>query len=468
MRSFVREAAQKYYRIGVVGYSAAYFDRQKAREILEGLIKKAVKDCPSDHKISIVSGLTNLGIPAIAYKIAQDEGYHTVGYACSEAEQFSCFPVDKKNIIGDNWGDESEEFLTNIDVLCRVGGGKQSKEEAVKAKKLGLPIFEEELPEMVSYCLMGGIDKESSKELYEAVQKAKARELKEQDTYHVTIRFWLAKPSDNTHRKKVLKYLEERFKHPVQIELDFEGDTDVFGDEEAYVLHVKSPVLTELFSELDEEFQKLGAPPSDYPEYRPHVTVAEGVTSKLKLKPCKLLVNRWFFTSGVDVNKDSELLWEKEFPMKKVTANKVVTSERDFVKALERAQTADEVFDFLIFNTPSRTTDSTVFDHILLSFFAGLKDFEDRQDFDESEVEQFKVFFPYEEYGLNRERMLSKLKNYRSINRIVDEIVDEMSAETRNEVAREHLKKFWFEEACQSDLSKFVTALKPSYWLRDE
>lgn len=468
MRSFTREAAQKYYRIGVVGYSSAYFDRTEGRKLLEGLIKEAKKDCPNDHKISIVSGLTNLGIPAIAYQIAADEGYHTVGYACSEAEKFACYPVDTKHIIGTDWGDESEEFLSNIDALIRVGGGKQSKEETAKAKKQELPIFEEELPEMVSYCLMGGIEKESSKELFDTVQKAKARELKKQNTYHITIRFWLAKPSDKAHRKRVLKYLEERFTHPVHIEVDFEGDTDVFGDEEAYVLHVKSPILTELFSELDKELQKLGAPPSDYPEYRPLITVAEGVTGKLKLKPCKLLVNRWFFTSGVDVNEDSELLWEKEFPIKRITANKVVTSERDFVKALERARTTDEVLDFLIFNTPERTTNSSVFDHILLSFFAGLKDFEDRQDFDEHEVDQFKVFFPYEEYGLNRESMLEKLKNYRSINRIVDEIVDEMPAETRNEIAREHLKKFWFEEACQGDLNKFVTALKPGYWLREE
>lgn len=467
MRSFTREAAQKYYRIGVVGHSPVYFNRQEAQKLLESQIVQAVKQAPKDHKISIVSGLTNFGIPAVAYKVAEEKGYHTVGYACSQAEDFACFPVDKKHIIGDNWGDESEEFLSNIDVLIRIGGGKQSKEEIKKAKELDLPVYEEELLEMVSYCLMGSIDKNSSQELFDAVQKYDAREIKEQDTYHVTIRFWLIDPKDSKHIKNVKKYLEERFKHPVLVDIEFEGDTDVFGDEEAFVLHVTSPVLTNLQLELDEKLQELGAPPSDYPDYRPHITVAEGLKGKPKFKPCRLLINRWFLTKGTNVHEDSELLWETEFPMKK-TASKIVTSERDFTEALQRARSVDEVLDFLVYNTPEQTTKASAFDHLLLMFFAGLPDFDGRNDFDETEVELFKDLFPYEEFGLDRKEMTNKLKNYRSINRIIDEIVDEMPDETKTELAREHLQKFWFEEKYDSDLNKFVTALKPSYWLRED
>lgn len=468
MRSFTRKAAKDYYRIGVVGYSSAYFDRAEAQKKFETLLSQQVKKAPSGSKIAIVSGLTNVGIPAIAYQVAEEKGYYTVGYACKKAEDFALYPVDDKNIIGSDWGDESDEFLSNIDSLIRIGGGKQSEEETKKAKELGLPVAEKDLPKKVSYCLMGSIAPETSKDLHKAVKKAKARDIKTQESYHVTIRFWLADPEDTDHLKKIKEFLRDRFEYPTSIELDFEGDTDVFGDEEAYVLHVTSPILTAFQKEIDEELQKLGAPPSDYPDYRPHVTVAEGIEKELKLEPCRLRIDRWFLTKGTDPNADSELVWEADFSDKVVTAGKRVTAQEQFVESLKRASNAAEVVDYLIFNTPKRTTDETVFDHFLLLFFAGLNDFAGRKDFDEEEVEQFKGSLPYEEYHLDRQQVVDKIRYYRSINRIIDCIVDQLPEDVKTDLARKHLLEFWFEEKCGHDLDKFVTALKPSYWLRED
>ena len=76
-----------------------------------------------------MSGLTNLGVPRIAYEEAIKLGLRTVGIACKQAEQYECFPCDEVILVGDNWGDESRAFLASIDVLLRVGGGKQSVAE---------------------------------------------------------------------------------------------------------------------------------------------------------------------------------------------------------------------------------------------------------------------------------------------------------------------------------------------------
>ena len=57
-------------RIGVIGYSAQKFDEDEALK----LINKAFDKISSDHHlvISVVSGWTNLGIPAIAYREAKE------------------------------------------------------------------------------------------------------------------------------------------------------------------------------------------------------------------------------------------------------------------------------------------------------------------------------------------------------------------------------------------------------------
>jgi hypothetical protein len=133
-------------RIGFAGYSDKKFDKQKAIE----LIKESLDDLTEDHKkkdIRVVSGLTNLGIPGLVYKEAEKRGYYTIGIACKKAEDYECFDCDEKIIVGDEWGDESEKFLDSIDVLVRIGGGKQTIAETKKAKSLGIKVVEHDLEE---------------------------------------------------------------------------------------------------------------------------------------------------------------------------------------------------------------------------------------------------------------------------------------------------------------------------------
>ena len=131
-------------RVGVAGYSEQKFDKEKAKE----LIKKAfdeVEESHPDSKFSCVSGLTDLGIPSLAYKEAVDRGWETVGIAAKPAEEYDLFPVDEKKIVGEDWGDESDTFLNSIDVFVKIGGGEQSKDELNKAKEKDMKVIEYEL-----------------------------------------------------------------------------------------------------------------------------------------------------------------------------------------------------------------------------------------------------------------------------------------------------------------------------------
>src|SRR3989344_5592363 len=107
-------------RIGVTGYSAQKFDVAEATRMLKEAYDVLDRQYINRQK-SVVSGLTDLGIPGLAYREAQLRGWRTVGIACSKAEEYECFPVNERVIVGDEWGQESETFLNSIDVLLRIG-----------------------------------------------------------------------------------------------------------------------------------------------------------------------------------------------------------------------------------------------------------------------------------------------------------------------------------------------------------
>src|SRR3989338_7335910 len=129
-------------RIGVVGYCPpSRFDKAEAIRMIREAYNKIDIQNPNMLKV-VVSGLTNIGVPALAYKEAVQRGWRTAGITCEKANEYECFPVDEKIIIGNEWGDESQTFLKSIDVLLRIGMGRQSIKETVGMKAKGKPVFE--------------------------------------------------------------------------------------------------------------------------------------------------------------------------------------------------------------------------------------------------------------------------------------------------------------------------------------
>ena len=135
---------QKLAMVGIIGYSGSKFDLNLG----EKLIKQSFDELETKfgNNIVIVSGLTNIGIPGLAYKEAFTRGWKTCGIASKKAENHECFKCDEVIIVGDNWGDESLTFLNKIDIIVKIGGGKQSVREFEEAKKMNKITFEHELP----------------------------------------------------------------------------------------------------------------------------------------------------------------------------------------------------------------------------------------------------------------------------------------------------------------------------------
>lgn len=147
-------------RIGVVGYSdeTKIRDRLKSFSCVEAILTTSLLTMESMlesrngscNSFQMVSGLTNLGVPKIAYSLSKKGSHNkeiftkTVGFACAKAKDFPQFPVDEKHIIGTEWGDESSAFLDYIDGLIRIGDGEQSIKEChdFKLKYPTKPIIE--------------------------------------------------------------------------------------------------------------------------------------------------------------------------------------------------------------------------------------------------------------------------------------------------------------------------------------
>lgn len=139
-------------KIGVVGFSRNQFNQKDADKKLRQFIAQIIDNKDVQH-IEIVSGLTNMGVPRLAYLLADELGITTVGFSASQAFRVRAgiYPVKKQIIVGQKFGDESAEFIKYIDVLVRIGGGKQSRHETELFKQthadkdLSEIVFEEEV-----------------------------------------------------------------------------------------------------------------------------------------------------------------------------------------------------------------------------------------------------------------------------------------------------------------------------------
>lgn len=145
-------------RVGVVGYCPpTRFDEVEAKRMLREAYDLVERNF-SDKAVTVVSGLTNVGVLKLAYEEAKKRGWKTAGVSCKKARDFEWFPVDEDPIIvGENWGDESNTFVygtkvpghhheNGLDAMVRIGLGEQSLREAFHVKELGKPVYGYDLP----------------------------------------------------------------------------------------------------------------------------------------------------------------------------------------------------------------------------------------------------------------------------------------------------------------------------------
>lgn len=139
-------------KIGVVGFSHNQFNKKEAYSKLRHILARVISGY-DPAEVELVSGYTASGVPQIAYTLADEMGITTVGFSAKQAltVKSGVYPVKKAILVGQNFGDESQDFVEYIDVLIRIGGGKQSRHEVElfkrreHAENLSDILFEEEV-----------------------------------------------------------------------------------------------------------------------------------------------------------------------------------------------------------------------------------------------------------------------------------------------------------------------------------
>jgi hypothetical protein len=90
-------------KIGVVGYSLSKFNTAEATEKLQKILNSLTEKY-NNWDLELGSGYTNIGIPKIAYEMADKMGIETVGYSARKALEQDCglYPVSKTFIVMSN------------------------------------------------------------------------------------------------------------------------------------------------------------------------------------------------------------------------------------------------------------------------------------------------------------------------------------------------------------------------------
>jgi hypothetical protein len=121
---------KKKFRIGIVGSSRDLKDSRRASLLLKECLSHIMSGRPAGE-CEIVSGYSGIGIPLLAYQLADAAGIATVGLSAREVLEagHALFPVSRVILKGEHFGDESGFFVGYIDALIRIGGGPQSRRE---------------------------------------------------------------------------------------------------------------------------------------------------------------------------------------------------------------------------------------------------------------------------------------------------------------------------------------------------
>jgi hypothetical protein len=127
---------------------------------------------------------------------------------------------------------------------------------------------------------------------------------------------------------------------------------------------------------------------------------------------------------------------------------------------------ADDLIEYLVLHTPESTTDDACHDAILVEYFFPLigERFNYESDIYEDDIKTFKQQFPYEKFGLDREQSKKAIDKLRSIRAIIDYLVTRLSLEVKNELARQHLRRVWYEQNAQGNFNNFKRSIEPKYW----
>jgi len=127
--------------MGFVSTSGSVTDTHRLERIAYPLMHGIDSSRVSPHKIVPLGGLTDLRGISVGYSAARMAGFETAGIMSWEGTDLPLSKgVNEMIIVGDEWSDESDDFLDLIDILLVLEPGRQGRDEARAAAARGIPV----------------------------------------------------------------------------------------------------------------------------------------------------------------------------------------------------------------------------------------------------------------------------------------------------------------------------------------
>ncbi|MFT4977926.1 MAG: hypothetical protein ACI8S6_003833 [Myxococcota bacterium] len=125
--------------LGVVGSSGGMpHPPPEAEAALSALLREASE--AHGERLWVVSGATDVGVPGLTHRLCRAAGIQTAGLTAAQGLEYSLAPLDMLIVVGERFGDESDDLLALCDALIILGGGPQAEREARGALEVGIPV----------------------------------------------------------------------------------------------------------------------------------------------------------------------------------------------------------------------------------------------------------------------------------------------------------------------------------------
>jgi 2'-5' RNA ligase len=146
------------------------------------------------------------------------------------------------------------------------------------------------------------------KEFVESIQKSlnlQAEELVTPDQFHCTIRYCKLNPGQNSFQ--FLEWLTEQELPDITA---FTSKFSMFNDG-ALVMELESPEMHEWFNKVNAHMLHLGYMPSDFPTFKPHISLAYGTTTPLPAFDVKQHRIKVKLAKHIVTNQLKEVIFER-------------------------------------------------------------------------------------------------------------------------------------------------------------
>ena len=127
--------------LGVMGY-AGPFANPGVEDAAQTALAEQLEQARQRHgdRLAVASGATDAGVLALTYRWCARLGVTAIGITCEAGRRLPIAALDWLVPVGERFGDESALFVDICSAFVVLGGGEQSRREAIGGRAQDKPV----------------------------------------------------------------------------------------------------------------------------------------------------------------------------------------------------------------------------------------------------------------------------------------------------------------------------------------